>query len=204
MNLAELITGVTRTVTTQGSHHTVQLEHIYEASPEEIWDAITQPQRLEKWFEPTEGELIEGGRYQLTESDTEGTIQRCDRPRSVNITWEYDGDESAVQVTLQPLEGGTHLTIRHTMEENDHWRTYGPAATGIGWESSLVSLALHLNAASSDILQDLCNFAGSTEGHTYTDDAADAWKTAYVQSGADENQAQQQAIKTAAFYKGTE
>lgn len=48
MNLAELITGMTRTVTTQGSHHIVQLEHVFEAPPEEIWDAITQPQRLEK------------------------------------------------------------------------------------------------------------------------------------------------------------
>ena len=67
-----------------------------------------------------------------------------------------------------------------------------------------MSLALHLNAASSDIPQDLCDFAGSTEGHGYTDRAAGAWKNAYVQSGADEDQAQQQAIKTAAFYKGTE
>lgn len=204
MNLAELITGVSRSVTTQGSHHTVQLEHVYEASPEEIWDAITQPQRLEKWFEPAEGELIEGGRYQLTDSGTEGTIQRCDRPHSVDITWEYDGDESAVRVTLQPLAGGTQLTLRHTMDENDHWRTYGPAATGIGWESSLMSLALHLNAASSDIPQDLCDFAHSSEGHTYTDHAADAWKTAYVTAGADEAQAQQQATRTATFYKDTE
>lgn len=201
MNLADLVTGITRSVKTQGSHHTVRLEHVFEASQDDVWDAITQPQRLEKWLEPTDGEFIEGGRYQLTESGTEGTIQRCDRPRVLNITWEYDGHESAVEVALQTVEGGTHLIIRHTSEENDHWRTYGPGAAGIGWESSLMSLALHLNAASSDIPQDLCDFARSDEGHRYTDHAAAAWKTASVEAGADAQHAQEQAAKTAAFYK---
>ena len=37
----------------------------YATSPEDVWDAITDPERLPRWFLPIEGDLRLGGRYQL-------------------------------------------------------------------------------------------------------------------------------------------
>jgi len=51
----------------------------YDTTVEDLWNAITTPQRLARWFTPVEGDLRLGGRYQL-QGNASGTITRCDPP----------------------------------------------------------------------------------------------------------------------------
>jgi Activator of Hsp90 ATPase homolog 1-like protein len=44
---------------------TVVLRRSYDAPIEDVWDACTDPDRLNRWFLPVTGELRVGGRYQL-------------------------------------------------------------------------------------------------------------------------------------------
>ena len=62
----------------------------YETDRDDLWNALTDAERLPRWFAPISGELKLGGSYQL-EGNAGGTILRCDAPDHFEITWEYGG-----------------------------------------------------------------------------------------------------------------
>jgi Activator of Hsp90 ATPase homolog 1-like protein len=63
----------------------------YDTHVEDLWDALTNHERIPRWFLPVSGDLRLGGRYQL-EGNASGTITACEPPRHLAATWEY-GDE---------------------------------------------------------------------------------------------------------------
>src|SRR5262245_33568096 len=83
----------------------------YPTTQEDRWDAVTNPERIPRWFLPITGELKAGGRYQL-EGNAGGVVERCDAPRSYAVTWEYGG-VSWVEITLSPSGDGTTLELLH-------------------------------------------------------------------------------------------
>src|ERR1700749_429234 len=78
----------------------------YPASQADLWDALTNPERIPRWFLPVSGELKAGGRYQLEGNDG-GTGERCEEPRSSAETWEFGEMMSWLTVTLTPDGPGT-------------------------------------------------------------------------------------------------
>ena len=89
----------------------------YSAEIEELWDAVTNSERIPRWFAPITGELKLGGRYQL-EGNAGGDITRCDPPRALDVTWEC-GNVSWVTVRLESVTGGTRLTLEHLMGKDE-------------------------------------------------------------------------------------
>ena len=77
----------------------------YPTDQADLWDALTNAERIPRWFLPVSGDLKVGGRYQL-EGNAGGTVERCDRPESFAVTWEFGGTTSWVRVTLLPDETG--------------------------------------------------------------------------------------------------
>ena len=57
----------------------VAVQRRYEATVEDVWDALTDPERVARWAAPLSGDLREGGSFRL-EGNTEGEIRRCDPP----------------------------------------------------------------------------------------------------------------------------
>lgn len=162
----------------------VGLSQRFATRASELWSACTDPERLARWFEPVEGELRAGGRYRLTESGTVGTIEACDEDRRLSVTWEYDDDVSHVTVTLVDVEAGwAELTVRHTSAITEHWRAYGPSAGGIGWDTALLGLAMHLENARGE-LDDVQQAMDSEDGLAFTRRLAEAWSAAHQQAGA--------------------
>src|SRR5262245_15282698 len=84
----------------------------YDTSVEDLWDALTDPARIPRWFAPVSGELKLGGRYQV-QGNAGGTILRCEAPRLFDISWEFAGGVSWVTVTLEPDGAGARLTLEH-------------------------------------------------------------------------------------------
>src|SRR5215813_14546632 len=80
----------------------VTLTRLYDTTVDDLWDAVTNPERLPRWFLPVEGDLRLGGRYQL-KGNASGQITTCDAPRVLNHTWEFGGQISWVQVRLNEL-----------------------------------------------------------------------------------------------------
>jgi len=58
----------------------------YSAPPQDVWAALTEPDRIARWFLPVSGDLRLGGRYQL-EGNAGGTVETCDPPRAFPSSW---------------------------------------------------------------------------------------------------------------------
>ena len=52
----------------------------YDTHVDDLWNALTTPDRLARWLSSVEGDLKLGGRYQI-KGNASGTITRCD-PRT--------------------------------------------------------------------------------------------------------------------------
>ena len=204
MNVAEQINAVTRRIHSSGTDHVIILDQTFTTTPADLWDACTNPERLRLWFEPIEGDLHQGGRYRLTDSTTEGTIETCDQPSSLRVTWEFDGDRSRVEVAINATSEGATLTLSHHVPDDQHWATYGPAAAGVGWDGSLLALALHLSGDRRSHPEEMEKFNATDEGQHFIVQTARVWQEADIATGCDPDEAKKKADKTIEFYGQTD
>ena len=97
----------------------VTLSRTYPTIVEDLWDAVTNSQRIPRWFLPISGKLEPGGRYQL-EGNAGGVITACERPAHLALTWEFGEDVSWVELRLSvDRAGGARLTLTHTAHLSD-------------------------------------------------------------------------------------
>ena len=179
----------------------VTLARSYATAVEDLWEAVTDGERLARWFVPVSGELEPGGRYQL-EGNAGGVITACERPARLALTWEFGGDVSWVEVRFS-AEGAdrARLTLTHTAHVSEHWETYGPGATGAGWDLSLLGLAIYL-AEPAQPKPEEAAFAASRDGKAFITGCSEAWGRAAIAFGTDPATAQAVAGRTTAFYTG--
>ena len=179
----------------------VSISRSFSASVEDHWDAITNADRIPRWFLPIIGDLNPGGRYQL-EGNAGGVITECERLSHFVLTWEFGEDISWVDVRLSaqtPVRA--RLTLTHTAHLSEHWDTFGPGAVGVGWEMGLLGLALHL-AQPDEPKPDEAAFATSPEGRAFITGSSENWAEAAVAAGTDPDAATAAAMRTTAFYTG--
>ena len=180
---------------------------LYSTDRDDLWNALTDPERIPRWFLPVTGRLELGGRFQL-EGNAEGSILQCDPPEALDVTWEFGGQVSWVHVRLAQDEGGTRLTLEHLIPKDEageeHWKQYGPGATGVGWDLGFLGLALHLDSGGEAIDQDKNNaWMASDDGKVFMRTSADHWREAHVKAGVDREVAGAMARRTADFYTGS-
>lgn len=172
----------------------------YATGQDDLWDAVTNPQRLPRWFLPVSGDLRVGGRYQL-EGNASGTIEECDVPSSFAATWEFAGQISWLQVTLTPHEAGTILEIAHEAPvDPEFWAQFGPGAGGVGWDLGLMGLGLHLDSGAAVDPEAAATWTGSPAGREFVELAAAGWADAAIADGDGVDEAQQAARRTVDFY----
>jgi uncharacterized protein YndB with AHSA1/START domain len=189
--------------TAAGEGRAIRLERIYDAPIDDVWDALTNPERIGRWFLPISGDYRLGGRYQF-EGNAGGEIVSCERPNRLRVTWVYGevtspADVSELEVRLTSAgDGATTLVLEHTaIVPDEMWGQFGPGAVGVGWDGGLLGLALHLrgNPVGDPIAWQL-----SDEGREFSTRSSDAWGTANVAAGADPEAAASAVANTTAFY----
>jgi uncharacterized protein YndB with AHSA1/START domain len=175
----------------------------YPGDPADVWDAVTDPERIARWFLPVSGDLRPGGRYQL-EGNAGGTVERCDPPRSFAATWEFGGEVSWIEVRLTSAGDGTRLELEHVAHVADEWwDQFGPGATGVGWDGALHGLALHLTAPEVVMTPAEREAWGTTdEGRAFLAASSAAWVEASIAAGTDPAAARAAGARTTAFYTG--
>ena len=179
----------------------VTLARSYNTTVDDLWDAVTNAERLPRWFLPITGELTLGGRYQL-EGNAGGAINTCERPSHLALTWEFGGDVSWVDVRLS-ADGAdrARLTLTHTAHLSDHWKEYGAGAAGVGWELGLMGLEIHFTHPSDPKLDEEA-FGGSADGKAFVRGSSEGWGQAAIEGGEDAEAAVAAARCTTAFYTG--
>jgi uncharacterized protein YndB with AHSA1/START domain len=179
---------------------TVVLRRRYDAPIDDVWDAITDPARISRWFLPVSGDLRLGGTYQ-TEGNAGGEIVRCEPPRLLGVTWIFgepaEGDHSEVEVRLAEDGDGTLFVLEHVATvDPDRWNEFGPGAVGVGWDLALLGLAAYLRGESFDE----ATFATTPEARKCMTDSSEAWGAALAASGADDDDVKRVVANTTAFY----
>jgi uncharacterized protein YndB with AHSA1/START domain len=204
IDVTHQINAVRRAVGTRvldaGEARTLTISQVYDATVEDVWNACTDPERIPRWFLPVSGDLRAGGSYQL-EGNASGTIERCDPPSSFFSTWEYGGEVSWIEVSVTAEAEGTHFQIEHTAHVDDtRWSEFGPGAVGVGWDLSLIALALHLPDGATVDPAEVMPWMASEDGRRLMTLSSDAWCEASIAAGADEEAARAAADRTTAFY----
>jgi uncharacterized protein YndB with AHSA1/START domain len=115
----------------------VERDTLVEASPEEVWEALTDEDRLEEWLAPdVELDPVEGGEIAVRDGDDErtGTVETVEEDQRFAFTWSRPGEgESFVEFTIEALPGGSRVTVVET--------PIGPTAIAAGgWSSRLARL----------------------------------------------------------------
>ena len=180
----------------------VTLSRGYPTTAEDLWDAVTNPDRIPRWFTPVGGDLEPGGRYQL-EGNAGGVIEVCEPPSLLALTWVFGEYVSWVEARVSGDDaGGARLKLTHTAPVSEHWRQYGAGATGVGWETCPGGT------------RDPCRPTGRAEAGTRPNSSVrrvagrSSWGAARrggrrpVAGGEDPDAARAAARRTTAFYTG--
>jgi uncharacterized protein YndB with AHSA1/START domain len=97
----------------------VRREIVFPSEPGEVWDALTEPERLEEWFaSDVELDSSPGGRGVFRWGNGEerrARVEEVELERRLALRWEDDGGE--VTFTLQPVTEGTKLVVVESAPE---------------------------------------------------------------------------------------
>lgn len=185
-----------------GPAKVVALARTYTAQPEDVWDALTDRERLSRWFLPVSGELHPGGRYQF-EGNAGGVVRECDPPHRLVVTWEMgpagEADSSLVEVRLTGADGGTRLELEHRAQmPPEMWDQFGAGAVGVGWDGALLGLLLHLRGHELTLSPE--ELAADPTLREFNTRSARAWGEAQRASGTGPDVVEANVAATTAFY----
>lgn len=183
----------------------VSASRTYSTDPADLWDAITNPERLERWFSPVTGELRLGGRYRLKNSKVSGTITECQPPKALAFTWEHFGTSWVTVRLVSESSGRTSLHLEHMWRIPPRWvrrwtQKYwdNPGSGGVGWDISLIGLDKFLTEGRWEE----ASWCKSQEGNAFMRSCAEDWGRADIAAGADAAKARAMVQRNIAFYAG--
>jgi uncharacterized protein YndB with AHSA1/START domain len=121
----------------------VRVEDVYDTDIEDLWSAITTPERLARWIATVEGDFRVGGTVQTLFTSTwegPGRIDVCERPTHLVLTMEPGTDDEAVIEAILSVEGdGTRLVIEERGLPLENLYKHGA-----GWQAHIEDLARYL------------------------------------------------------------
>ena len=131
------------TVRIEGGRGVVRMDDHFDTDIDDLWSALTEPPRLQRWLaevvgEPRLGELLQA-RFA---SGWEGQlrVEVCDQPNRLVVTSDPgSADETVMEAVLTAVSSGVRLVIEE--------RGFAPdevAAHGAGWQAHIEDLGAHL------------------------------------------------------------
>lgn len=123
----------------------------YPTDAADLWDAVTAPERLARWFTKVSGDLSQGGTFTIHFDDgdaPECRVETCEPGKAFSWSWPHQGATSLIEVSVTPDDGGARLFLVHTRLSTIQAPEYGA-----GWQAfvrSLDSYLGHPDASTSD------------------------------------------------------
>jgi uncharacterized protein YndB with AHSA1/START domain len=113
--------------------HKLEIKRILDASPEEVFAAWTDPEKMKKWLSPenltvknAKSENKVGGEYVVAMHDAQkdeihmavGEFKTYEQDRSFSVSWVWKGmemSETLLSIQLNEVEDGkTEITLTHS------------------------------------------------------------------------------------------
>jgi uncharacterized protein YndB with AHSA1/START domain len=132
----------------------VRIEERYDTTIDDLWSAITDPERLARWHGQVEGDLRPGGEFRIyleaADIDSIGRVDACEPPRRLSVTTrETDASyrkgqgvppfDAVEEITLTADGDQTILVVEVTGMPLDKVAFYGA-----GWQIHAEHLAAHI------------------------------------------------------------
>jgi len=155
----------------------VQLRRSYDAQRADVWDAVTDPDRLARWFSPVSGELRLGGTFQV-EGNAAGEVLQCAPPEHLRVTW--GGPTSLVDVRLTADGDSTVVELEHSVPIEIAQSGAGALFVGPGWDVGVLALGLFLRG---EDIGDPAAWENSPEVQRWSARVIDAWSEVALASG---------------------
>ena len=126
----------------------------YDAAPDKVWRALTQPESLKQWMGPSddfktpvaEADLRVGGRYRIVMHAPDGEVHEVSGVyrevvpnRKLVYTWAWKSTperESLVTIELRAAGNGTEFSLRHEKFADEAARDHHNQ----GWNGCLARL----------------------------------------------------------------
>jgi len=118
----------------------VRVHDFFATGIDDLWSALTEPERLARWIADVEGDLSVGGEFnaRFTSSwEGPGRVDECEPPHRLLLTMNPgQEDETVIEALLNAEVGGTRLVIEERGLPID-----GLASHGAGWQAHIEDLA---------------------------------------------------------------
>ncbi len=108
-------------VVERDGHRSLRFARIYQATPDDVWSAITDHDLMGKWAFAGHLEPRVGGSVDFGSADTQsskGSIVSWEEPRALEYRWGQSGDVWHVRFELrQASDASTTLVFEHLLPE---------------------------------------------------------------------------------------
>lgn len=157
-----------------GEARSVVIRQRHAAPVERVWQACTDPDRINRWFIPPQGDLRPGGTFHLP-GNASGQILRCSAPSLLTLTWAYgDKPDSEVELRLSGDGAETVLELEHATVSDETL-----VELAIGWEMALDFLGMFLRGELPDVpVPKESEFTPTPEMMQLAGERAQAWTAA--------------------------
>ena len=174
IDIARHLSAVHREVTAKPETETVRvlLCRSYDAEIDDVWSAITDPERVRRWFLPLTGDLRVGGTFQL-HGNAGGDILDCEPPRLLRVT--FGGPTSIVELRLTSdaeRDAATVLELDHSVPLEMAGSAAGALYVGPGWDGAVMGLGLFL---AGEVIEDPVAMANSLEVQEFSLESLRLW-----------------------------
>ena len=121
----------------------VRMEDRYDTDIDDLWSALTEPQRLARWIADVDGDLRVGGQFHASFTsgwEGPGRVEVCEPPRRLRVTMAPgQKDQTVIEAELVAEGDQTCLVVEERGLPLDEL-----AAHGAGWQAHVEDLAAHL------------------------------------------------------------
>jgi uncharacterized protein YndB with AHSA1/START domain len=122
---------------------TVRMEDDFDTDAADLWSALTDPRRLERWLVEVDGDLRLGGEFHARFTsgwEGPGRVDVCEPPRRLLVTMNPgQDDQTVIEAEVFPDGDRTRLVVEERGLPVDE-----AAAHGGGWQAHVEDLAAHL------------------------------------------------------------
>jgi uncharacterized protein YndB with AHSA1/START domain len=118
-----------------GERRTLVITRAFRAPIEDVWAAVTEPERLERWIgtwtgDPESGHVMFAMTAEAADAPADDMeIRECDPPRRLALTSQVGDERWQLEVDLAELDGVTTVTFRQPGIDPAGAENIGP-----GWE----------------------------------------------------------------------
>jgi len=174
IDIARHLSAVHREVSAKPETETVRvlLRRSYDAEIDDVWSAVTDPERVRRWFLPLTGDLRAGGTFHL-EGNAGGDILDCEPPRLLRVT--FGCPTSIVELRLTSdgeRDGATVLELDHSVPLEMAGSAAGALYVGPGWDGAVLGLGLFL---AGELIEDPVAMANSLEVQEFSLQSLRLW-----------------------------